>query len=67
MGPYCLRGMGARIVSPFRPTSESPGKWRASCADGGAFIIKVYRDGFIPVTRAWSREYQCHYAWFIYY
>jgi hypothetical protein len=28
-----------------------PGKWRASCADGGAFIIKVYRDGFMTVTR----------------
>jgi hypothetical protein len=28
-----------------------PGKWRASCADGGAFVIKVYRDGFMTVTR----------------
>ena len=29
----------------------SAGKWRASCADGGAFIIKIYRDGFMTVTR----------------
>ena len=29
----------------------SAGKWRASCADGGAFVIKVCRDGFMTVTR----------------
>ncbi len=26
--------------------------WRASCADGGAFVIKVYPDGFMTVTRS---------------
>jgi hypothetical protein len=26
--------------------------WRASCADGGAFVIKIYPDGFITVTRS---------------
>jgi hypothetical protein len=26
--------------------------WRASCADGGAFVIKIYPDGFMTVTRS---------------
>jgi hypothetical protein len=42
-----LRGL-CEVVKAER---VSPGKWRASCADGGAFVIKVYRDGFMTVTR----------------
>jgi len=26
--------------------------WRASCTNGGAFVIKVYPDGFMTVTRS---------------
>jgi hypothetical protein len=26
--------------------------WRASCADGGVFLIKIYPDGFMTVTRS---------------
>jgi hypothetical protein len=43
-----LRGL-CEVTAAERVT---PGKWRASCADGGAFIIKVYRDGFMTVTRS---------------
>jgi uncharacterized membrane protein len=28
------------------------GQWRANCTDNSAFIIKVYRDGFMTVTRS---------------
>jgi hypothetical protein len=42
-----LRGL-CELVKAER---VSAGKWRASCTDGGAFIIKVYRDGFMTVTR----------------
>jgi hypothetical protein len=28
------------------------GQWRANCTDSSAFIIKVYRDGFMTVTRS---------------
>src|SRR5262249_4434836 len=30
------------------------GQWRANCTDSNAFIIKVYRDGFMTVTRSSS-------------
>jgi hypothetical protein len=43
-----LRGL-CEVVKAER---VSAGKWRASCADGGAFVIKIYPDGFMTVTRS---------------
>jgi hypothetical protein len=43
-----LRGL-CELVKAER---VSAGKWRASCADGGAFVIKIYPDGFMTVTRS---------------
>jgi|SRR5262249_27992561 hypothetical protein len=43
-----LRGL-CEVVKSER---VSAGKWRTSCADGGAFVIKVYPDGFMTVTRS---------------
>ncbi len=43
-----LRGL-CEVVKAER---VSAGKWRASCTDGGAFVIKIYPDGFMTVTRS---------------
>jgi hypothetical protein len=43
-----LRGL-CEVVKAER---VGAGKWRASCADGGAFVIKIYPDGFMTVTRS---------------
>src|SRR5438132_1550620 len=43
-----LRGL-CEVVKAER---VSAGKWPASCTDGGAFVIKIYPDGFMTVTRS---------------
>ena len=43
-----LRGL-CELVKAER---VSAGKWHASCADGGAFVIKIYPDVFMTVTRS---------------
>jgi hypothetical protein len=43
-----LRGL-CEIAEVEQVTSDS---WRASCTKGDAFIIKVYSDGFMTVTRS---------------
>src|SRR5262249_2381700 len=45
-----LRGL-CEVVTAERVTA---GQWRASCTEGNTFIIKVYRDGFMTVTRSSS-------------
>jgi hypothetical protein len=30
----------------------SADSWRASCAKGDAFVVKVYPDGFMSLTRS---------------
>jgi hypothetical protein len=43
-----LRGL-CEIVKAEKISADS---WRASCAKGDAFIIKIYSDGFMTVTRS---------------
>jgi hypothetical protein len=43
-----LRGL-CEIVKADKVSADS---WRASCAKGDAFIIKIYSDGFMTVTRS---------------
>jgi hypothetical protein len=43
-----LRGL-CEIVKAEKVSADS---WRASCAKGDAFIIKIYSDGFMTVTRS---------------
>jgi hypothetical protein len=43
-----LRGL-CEIVKVYQLSSHS---WRATCAKGGAFNIKVYPDGYMSLTRS---------------
>ena len=43
-----LRGL-CEVVKVEQLSSDS---WRASCAKGDAFVVKVYPDGFMSVTRS---------------
>jgi hypothetical protein len=43
-----LRGL-CEVANVEQISSDS---WRASCTKGDAFIIKVYSDGFMTVTRS---------------
>lgn len=43
-----LRGL-CEIVKAEKISADL---WRASCAKGDAFIIKIYSDGFMTVTRS---------------
>jgi hypothetical protein len=43
-----LRGL-CEVVKVEQLSADS---WRASCAKGDAFVVKVYPDGFMSVTRS---------------
>jgi len=47
-----LRGL-CEIVKTERLSADS---WRASCVKGGAFVVKIYPDGFMSVTRSDARR-----------
>jgi len=42
-----LRGL-CEVVKAERLSADS---WRATCAKGGAFVVKIYPDGFMSMTR----------------
>src|SRR6266516_3403294 len=43
-----LRGL-CEVVKAERLSADS---WRATCAKGGAFVVKIYPDGFMSMTRS---------------
>jgi hypothetical protein len=43
-----LRGL-CELVKVDQVSADS---WRATCAKGGAFVLKIYSDGYISVTRS---------------